>query len=115
MSQKFDLRYLDIEREVLEGIVSTLGGEMMEVPFHYMRGIDRKILSAGRSGHVIYGRADMPDDFAYAAAKALDEKQGLLKWAIRPFSYNVHTVWKNGSVKLHPGAERYYRERGYMK
>jgi TRAP-type uncharacterized transport system substrate-binding protein len=115
MSQKFDLRYLDVPRDVLEGIVRTLGGELTEVPFHYMRGIDRPILTAGRSGHAIYGRADLPDDFAYAVAKAMDEKQGLLKWAIRPFSYDVHTVWKNGSVKLHPGAERYYRERGYMK
>lgn len=69
----------------------------------------------GRSGQAIFGRADMPDDFAYAVAKAMDEKQSLLKWAIRPFSYNVHTVWKNGPVKLHPGAERYYREVGYLK
>jgi TRAP-type uncharacterized transport system substrate-binding protein len=48
-------------------------------------------------------------------AKAMDEKQSLLKWAIRPFSYDVHTVWKNGPVPLHAGAERYYREVGYLK
>lgn len=25
------------------------------------------------------------------------------------------SVWKNFDVPLHPGAERYYRERGYKK
>jgi uncharacterized protein len=115
MSQKFDLRYLDVPRDVLTEIVNTLGGELTEVPYGYLRGVDRRIPTAGRSGQAVYGRADMPDDFAYAVAKALDEQQGLLKWSIRPFSYNVHTVWKNGPVQLHPGAERYYRERGYIE
>ena len=59
----------------------------------------------------------MPDDFAYTLAKALDEHQDLLQWAngAMNFSYNYRTVWKCYGVPLHPGAERYYKERGYMK
>jgi hypothetical protein len=59
----------------------------------------------------------MPDAFAYALAKALDEKQDLLQWANGGinFSYNTHTVWKVFDMPLHPGAERYYKEKGYMK
>ena len=30
------------------------------------------------------------------------------------FSYNIHAVWKAYGVPLHPGAARYYKERGYM-
>jgi uncharacterized protein len=115
MSQKFDLRYLALPHDVLQEILASVGGELTRVPRGYLRGVDRPIETVGRSGHAIFGRADMPDDFAYTLAKAMDEKQSLLKWAIRPFSYNVHTVWKNGPVKLHPGAERYYREMGYLK
>lgn len=115
MSQKFDLRYLPVPRDVLEQIISGVGGELTTMPVGYLRGVDRPIATVGRSGQAIFGRTDTPDDFAYAVAKAMDEKQSLLKWAIRPFSYNVHTVWKNGPVKLHPGAERYYREVGYLK
>ena len=51
----------------------------------------------------------------YDVAKAMDEQQGLLQWALLNFSYNRHTVWKCFGVPLHPGAERYYREVGYMK
>jgi uncharacterized protein len=68
-----------------------------------------------RTGHAIFGRDDMPDDFAYAVAKAMDEQRGLLQWSDLPFSYNRYTVWKAFDVPLHPGAARYYRERGYMK
>ena len=115
MSQQYELRFLDVPHEVWTQIRSNVGGELTWVPRAYLRGVDRRIESVGRSGQAIFGRADMPDDFAYAVAKAMDEQQGLLKWALRPFSYNVHTVWKNGPVKLHPGAERYYREVGYLK
>jgi len=48
-------------------------------------------------------------------AKGLDEQHGLLKWAVVPFSYDPATVADGGGVPLHPGAERYYRERGYLK
>ena len=59
----------------------------------------------------------MPDDFAYTLAKALDEHQDLFQWANSGmnFSYNWRTVWKAFDVPLHPGAAKYYRERGYMK
>ena len=39
----------------------------------------------------------------------------MLQWAIMPFSYNPKTVWKAWDVPLHPGAARYYKERGYTK
>jgi uncharacterized protein len=68
-----------------------------------------------RTGTVVYGRDDMPDDFAYDVARALDEQQQLLQWRHLNLSYNVHTVWDGHEVLLHPGAARYYRELGYLK
>ena len=77
--------------------------------------MDRPIATMVRTGTVIYGRADMPDGFAYDVAKAMDEQQHLLQWRHLNFSYNVHTVWKGYEVPLHPGAARYYKSKGYMK
>jgi len=57
----------------------------------------------------------MPDDFAYTVAKAMDEHPELLQWSNMNFSYNRNTVWKAYGVPLHPGAARYYKDRGYMK
>ena len=85
------------------------------MPQGYFRGMDRPLQTLGRTGTVIYGRDDMPDDFAYTLAKAMDEQQELLMWSSMNFSYNWRTVWKAFDVPLHPGAAKYYREVKYMK
>jgi len=115
MSQRYRLRYLQLPDELLSQITDSLGGEKVELPLGYLRGVDRPIATVGRSGVAICARADLPDEVAYQIAWALDEHQALLKWAIRPFSYDPHTVWKAGPVPLHPGAARYYREVGYLR
>ena len=57
----------------------------------------------------------MPDQFAYDVARALDESKHSLIFSILHFSYDPDLVWKAKDVPLHPGAERYYREKGYLK
>jgi TRAP-type uncharacterized transport system substrate-binding protein len=57
----------------------------------------------------------MPDSFAYDVAKAINEHRDLLKFGLIHFSYDSRTVWKAQNLPLHPGAERYYREVGYIK
>jgi uncharacterized protein len=85
------------------------------IPLGYFRGVDRPVPTVAQNGTVIYGRTDMPDDFAYTLAKAMDEHQDLLEWAHMNWSYNWHDVSKAFDVPLHPGAAKYYREKGYMK
>ncbi len=77
--------------------------------------MDRRIPIVTRSGTAVCGRADIPADFAYAAAKALDEQQRLFASSNKTFSHNRYTVARTFSVPPHPGAERYYRERGYLE
>jgi TRAP transporter TAXI family solute receptor len=115
VSQKYDLRYLELPHDLLVRVASVTDMEPRSIPNGLLRGIDHPIPTVARTGHAIYGRADMPDDFAYTVAKAIDEQQYLLQWAHLNFSYNRHTVWKAFEVPLHPGAARYYRETGYMK
>lgn len=115
VSQKFDLNYLQLPNDLLIKIAKEHDMELRDIPDGLLRGIDHPIPSVARTGHVVFGRADMPDDFAYLVAKALDEHQDLLQWSHLNYSYNIRTVWKAFGVPLHPGAAKYYRERGYMK
>ena len=115
ISQQYDFKYLDVAEDLREKLVKDRYLEQRNLPFGYFRGVDRPIPTLGRTGTAIYGREDMPDDFAYTLAKAMDEQQHLLHWTHMNFSYNPHTVWKAFDVPLHPGAARYYKERGYMK
>jgi len=114
-SQKYDLTYLELAPDLRARLVKQFYVKEGTIPVGLLRGINRPIPTVVRNGTVIYGRDDMPDDFAYTLAKAMDEHQDLLQWTHMNFSYNWRTVWKAFDVPLHPGAARYYKERGYMK
>jgi TRAP transporter TAXI family solute receptor len=116
MSLKKDLVFLPVPEDLRQKLAREDGAQLVEIPFRYMRGVgDKPVPVVGTSGEAVYGRDDLPQQFAYDVAKALDEQHGLLKWAVVPFSYDPATVADGGGVPLHPGAERYYRERGYLK
>jgi uncharacterized protein len=115
ISQKFDLRFIQLPDDLLATLAKEGEQQRGTIPVGLYRGVDKPIPTVVRTGTVVYGRADMPDDFAYAVAKAMDEQQQLLQWKHMNFSYNVHTVWNGYGVPLHPGAARYYKEVGYLK
>lgn len=115
ISQKFNLYFIQLPDDLLAELARAGEQDRGIIPAGLYRGIERPIPTVVRTGTAVYGRDDMPDDFAYVVAKALDEQQQLLQWRHLNFSYNVHTVWNGHEVPLHPGAARYYREKGYMK
>ena len=116
ISQKFDLYFFEFPEELLQHIVEqNVDAEIVEAQNSLLRGLNRRIQTPGRSGESVFARADTPEQAAYDLAKAIDENHAALKWYIRVYTYDPKTVWQNFSVPLHPGAERYYREAGYMK
>jgi TRAP-type uncharacterized transport system substrate-binding protein len=116
LSQKFDLYFLELPIDLLKLIAEkNVDAEFVEVQNSLLKGVNRRIKTLGRSGEAIFVRNDAPVQAAYDLAKAIDENHGALKWFIRVYTYDPKTVWQNFGVPLHPGAERYYREVGYMK
>jgi TRAP-type uncharacterized transport system substrate-binding protein len=113
-SQRDDLVYLQLPDDLLGRLSHELGYEPRVMPVGLLRGQDEPIRTVARTGTAVYGRADMPASFAYLVAKALDEQQDLFEWTVGDYSYNRYRVAKVGDVPLHPGAARYYRERGYL-
>ncbi len=116
LSEKFDLYFWEPSKEILEIVkASNVDAEFIEVQNDMLNGINRRIKTLGRSGEAVFARDDTPDQVAYELAKAMDENRAALKWFIRIYTYDSNTVWSNFGVPLHPGAERYYREVGYIK
>ena len=113
-SQQQDLDYLQLPEPLLARLSRELKMERRDIPVGLLRGLDQPIHSVARTGTVVYGRADMPEDFAYLVAKALDEQQDVFEWSQQRFNYDPHRVAIAGDVPLHPGAARYYRERGVI-
>lgn len=68
-------------------------------------------------GTVIIARADLPEEVAYQITKAICENKSVLLDAhasIAPFVPENGWRPENTGIPLHPGAERYYKERGWM-
>jgi len=114
-SQRYDLRYLQLPDELLTKLAADTDQELGIVPLGLLRGVDRPIHTVVRTGIAVYGRADLPDEFAYDVAKAIDAHQDLLQWSHLNFSYNWRVVSKADDLPLHPGAARYYREMRYLR
>ena len=115
LSQKYDLYFLELPEDLLKLIAQqNVDAEFVEVHYGLLKGINRRIKTLGRSGESIFARDDIPEQSAYDLAKAIDENHRALKWFIRVYTYDPETVWQNFGVPLHPGAEKYYREVGYM-
>jgi TRAP transporter TAXI family solute receptor len=114
VSQRYDLDYLALPDALLDKLARDNDMFRQDIPDGLLRGVHRRIPTVARTGHTVYTRDDVPEAFAYAVAKALDEQQQLFQWSHINLSYNVHTVAQAGGVPLHPGAARYYRERGYL-
>ena len=112
--QQHDFRYLELPADLRSKLATAFYLREHEAPIALLRGVTRRIPTIARDGTAVYARTDLPDDFAYAVARALDEQQALFHWSHMPFSYKPHTVAKLWDVPLHPGAARYYRERGYL-
>jgi uncharacterized protein len=116
LSQKFDLYFLELPEELLKLIAQqNVDAEFVEAHYGLLRGINRRIKTIGRSGESVFARDYTPFQAAYDLAKAIDENHGALKWYIRIYTYDPKTVWQGLGVPLHPGAEKYYREAGYLK
>jgi len=114
-SQLNDLVFLDFEEPLIAKLAEEPGYQRSTVPLALFRGVDRPIPTVMRPNHLIYVRDEAPDDFAYAVAKALDEHRDLFQVQLEPWYYDPQSVAVSKFIPLHPGAVKYYRERGYLK
>lgn len=59
---------------------------------------------------------DVPEDVVYRVTKAICENPDRVR-AINETTKNFDSAkaWEGGQAPLHPGAEKYYREKGYIK
>jgi TRAP transporter TAXI family solute receptor len=114
-AQRYDLKYLTIPPDLKTKLIKQFNLGEAQLPIGMFGKVRQPVSTVTRMGTSIFARTDMPDDFAYTLAKALDEHQEMLAWTQMNWSYNRHTIWKNFDVPLHPGAARYYKEVGYMK
>lgn len=110
-----DMRFLDYPKKTLD-FLQKHGLKAVSMPpvFKGQKGPTQTV----DLGTSILANKSLPDDVAYAVTKVVVENKEELVKAHKAFADFVpEEAWKpeNNGIPLHPGAERYYRERGWIK
>ncbi len=84
------------------------------IPADTYKGLDRDAPTVVTAGELLVNK-DVPEEVVYAILKIFDEN---IEDVHRINEANKYFIpedgWKNVAVPLHPGAESYYKEAGYM-
>jgi TRAP transporter TAXI family solute receptor len=111
------IRFMQLEEATLQWFYAH-GFQPVVLPANSFNRQTADVINAG-TPDCIFVAATVSDDTAYAMVKAMDENRASLVQQYSSLSpFNPATAWEPirlGGVPLHPGAERYYREKGYMK
>lgn len=111
-----DVVFLGLSDEVVKKL-SAFGWSPATLPAKTFHGQTTPVHTIGTSTSLI-ATDKLPNDTAYAVTKALCENREALGKGHAGLKYfNPQVAWKpeNLGLPLHPGAERYYKEKGWMK
>jgi TRAP-type uncharacterized transport system substrate-binding protein len=105
---------LELESDVLSSL-EAIGWRPAVLPKQRFPRLERDIQVIDYSGWPLYTRASLPDEVAYRVCAAIAERADQIPWSAKDFpgleSLGQDTEVTPLDVPLHPGAERWYRER----
>jgi uncharacterized protein len=111
-----DVLFLGLSDEVIKKL-SSFGWSPATLPANTFKGQTAPVPTIGTTTSLI-ASDKLPNDVAYAVTKALCEnRENLGKGHAGLKFFNPQTGWKpeNLGLPLHPGAEKYFKEKGWMK
>ncbi|WP_170984416.1 TAXI family TRAP transporter solute-binding subunit [Rhodoligotrophos defluvii] len=119
MGQSQQLTYLQPSDETLEKMREQFGWGVAVLPAGTFPG-QEKDLKLPSSTTMLFTTAEFPADHAYFVVKTICEQTEKLRAAheaLRGFDCEKDKVWRQEviGIPLHEGAERYYRERGWIQ
>jgi len=110
-------RFLPVEGTVRKTMVA-MGYRPVVMAKSRFQGLAEDVTALDFSGWPMIVRADMPDDIAYALCEAIENrKESIPTDNYKPL--DIAQLCANDEeapydVPLHPGAKRFYREKGYL-
>jgi TRAP-type uncharacterized transport system substrate-binding protein len=122
LARDFPLNFIPFERHVLESLYQRYGWKTNVVPAGLLTGLDQPLEALDWSDWLSMVRPEFPDDVAYAIAWAACNTTEIIERQYRhlppqhsPLTYPLDPrKIAQTAIPLHPGAERYYKEAGYI-
>ncbi len=116
VAEKAGMRFLDLDPASTERLETT--GWAISPVQPLFPALPATMRAPSFSGWPVFTRADLPDDVAYQMAKGMETSWSRMVWdwdspdPVTLAEVSEGTDAAPRDVPLHPGAERYYRERG---
>lgn len=113
-----DVKFLQWEEATIEYFVKEKGFQRVTIAPNSWKGQTEEIVNAG-TPDCLFVNEDLDEEVVYQLTKIMCENRDYLVGifaSLEPF--DPATCWESekvGGVALHPGAERYFKEMGYMK
>lgn len=108
------IRPLNYELDKLNKTIEILDREaiIMEVDGGVYKAEPEPVLSFG-TPFIFVISADLPEDVVYKMTKAVWENADSIRQAVGPFfnAFRLENALLGASIPIHPGAEKYYREK----
>lgn len=110
-----DMKVLKWSPELLQAINNRTGTRTETMPSGLYKGIDYTVDCPASSGEIIIN-ANVSDEVAYAIVKAMAENEKDYSEHHAAFkSFTAEGMAKGIFLPLHPGAKKYYLEKGWLK
>jgi TRAP-type uncharacterized transport system substrate-binding protein len=106
-------RFIPLEPEIVEAL-ERVGFTRHTVQPEEQPGVTEPLLTLEMRDQPIACRAEVPDDVIYEITKSIDLHKSAMTDAAAGQTSPIVRQWETKIVPLHPGAERYYREAGYL-
>lgn len=116
ISTQHQIRILSIDNENIKKIKEKYAffSDPVTIAKGTYKGVDEDVTTTG-SLATLCVRADMPDEMVYNIIKTMVEKKDdIAKVHEKGKTINLESATNGFSVPIHPGAEKYYKEKGAM-
>ena len=116
-----DVSFLSIDAQIIERLDKKLGLGKVVVGTERFPSLTEEIDTVGFGGWLLFGNARLPDEIIYKVTQAavetraiIEKKYGGGKFASLAAEIRPEFMCRNCLIPLHPGAEAYYRDSGYL-
>ncbi len=118
VTNAFDFIFLPVEERALRHC-EEMGMKRGRIARGRLRGVERDIPTLDFAGWLLYCRDDFPDEYAYTVVQTIDAQKKMIESVFQPGqgltgAIDPREFCRATDIPLHPGAERYYQEKGYL-